>query len=72
MHFTSGINDDVHQLATPITLAYVLLDGSSTLFPHVLKANPQTIKAGMRVQVAYATPPVHHPIHLMYFAPLEE
>lgn len=71
MHFTSGANPDVEQLETPVILAYVLLDGSSTLFPHLLKADPATMQTGMRVRVAYADGPVHHPIHLMYFIPTE-
>jgi hypothetical protein len=69
MHFTSGVNADVENPGAPVVLAYVLLDGSSTLFPHVLKA--ETVKTKMRVQVEYATTPVTHPIHLMYFVPLE-
>lgn len=72
MHFSSGINDDVRQLQMPMILAYVLLDGSSTLFPHVLKADPTTIHPDMRVQIAYADMPVQHPIHLMHFVPMEE
>lgn len=71
MHFTSGANEDVAQLAMPAILAYVLLDGSSTLFPHLLKTEPDHLKIGMRVRVAYAEIPVSHPIHLMYFVPLE-
>lgn len=72
MHFPSLVNDDVRRLETPVTLAYVLLDGGSTLFPHILKAAPESIHIGMRVRVAYAAAPVQHPIHLMYFVPLEE
>lgn len=71
MHFTSGINDDVKNLGTPVILAYVLLDGSSTLFPHVLKTDPETVHIGMRVQVTYSTKSVQHPIHLMYFQAME-
>lgn len=72
MHFASIVNDDVRQLQMPIILAYVLLDGSSTLFPHLLKANPETIQHGMRVRVAYSDTPVQHPIHLMHFIPMED
>jgi uncharacterized protein len=67
MHFTSGINDDVRALATPLVFAYVLLDGAATLFPHLLRCEPTHIRIGMRVKVAYADAPVSHPIHLMYF-----
>lgn len=67
MHFTSGINDDVQRMPTPVVLAYVLMDGSSTLFPHVLKCDPEKVYQGMRVQVTYSDEPVVHPIHLMYF-----
>jgi uncharacterized OB-fold protein len=73
MHFTSGVNQtDVDHIGSPVIMAYVLLDGSSTLFPHLLKAKPDTIKLGMRVQVTYTASPVNHPIHLMYFTPLEK
>jgi uncharacterized OB-fold protein len=71
MHFSSGVNEDVRQLEMPVVLAYVLMDGASTLFPHLLKAEPDSVHSGMRVRVAYAESPVQHPIHLMYFAPLE-
>ncbi|MDQ7026852.1 MAG: Zn-ribbon domain-containing OB-fold protein [Anaerolineae bacterium] len=71
MHFTSEINADVSHLATPVILAYVLLDGSSTLFPHVLKTKPENVQIGLRVQVTYSESPVQHPIHLMYFLPME-
>jgi len=72
MHFSNGVNEDVNALDMPMVLAYVLLDGSSTLFPHLLKCDPKHVHSGMRVQVAYAKPPVSHPIHLIYFVPLEE
>ena len=71
MHASSGINEDVKQLAMPVVLAYALMDGSSTLFPHLLRAAPESVKIGMRVRVAYADNPVFHPIHLMYFEPME-
>jgi hypothetical protein len=70
MHFGSGANDDVSRLPTPYVLAYVLLDGASTLFPHILRAAPQAVHIGMRVRVAYAQESVQHPIHLMYFVPM--
>jgi uncharacterized OB-fold protein len=76
MHYTTETNDDVRALPRPVVLAYVLLDGASTLFPHVLRCLPDAVKAGMRVRVAYAAErgaeTVHHPIHLMHFVPLEE
>lgn len=71
LHFSPASNGDVNTLATPYVLAYVLLDGASTLFPHLLHADPQQVVAGMRVRVAYAEQPVEHPIHLMYFVPVE-
>ena len=37
MHFASVVNDDIKRLQTPLILAYVLMDGSSTLFPHLLQ-----------------------------------
>ena len=69
LHFSPGSNDDVLGLTLPYILAYVLLDGASTLFPHLLRANNARI--GMRVRIHYTDQPVHHPIHLMYFVPLE-
>lgn len=72
LHFSPGSNDDVAALETPYILAYVLLDGADTLFPHLLKASPQQVRLGLRVAVAFSDEPVHHPIHLMYFVPVEE
>lgn len=71
LHFSPGSNADVRSLATPYIFAYVLLDGASTLFPHLLRAPLEQVKPGMRVQVAYGDSPVEHPIHLMYFVPAE-
>lgn len=71
MHFGSGANADVNNLPTPYVLAYVLLDGASTLFPHILKAEVEQIYSGMRVRIAYNDGPVEHPIHLMHFVPEE-
>lgn len=70
LHFSPGSNADVRALETPYVLAYVLLDGADTLFPHLLKAPPDRVTRGLRVRVAYADEPVGHPIHLMYFVPV--
>lgn len=67
LHFSPGSNDDVRAQATPYILAYVLLDGADTLFPHLLRAPPDQLHVGMRVRIEYTDGPVHHPIHLMYF-----
>jgi len=72
IHFSPGTNDDVRQLETPYVLAYVLLEGASTLFPHLLKTDLDSIEMGMKVQVAYTDEPVDHPIHLMHFVPMED
>ena len=72
LHFSPGSNDDVSALETPYVLAYVLLDGADTLFPHLLNARPDQVHSGMRVRVAYSDKPVHHPINLMYFVPVVE
>lgn len=72
LHFSPGSNDDVAALETPYVLAYVLLDGADTLFPHLLKAPPDQVHLGMRVAVAFSEEPVHHPIHLMHFVPVVE
>lgn len=71
LHFSPGSNADVAALQTPYVFAYVLLDGASTLFPHLLLADPERVAIGMRVQVHYVDHPVEHPIHLMHFVPLE-
>ena len=71
LHFSPGTNADVRSLAAPYVLAYVLLDGADTLFPHLLKAPLEEVHIGMRVRVAWNSQTVDHPIHLMYFAPLE-
>lgn len=70
LHFSPGSNADVRALETPYVLAYVLLDGADTLFPHLLKARPDQVARGLRVRVAYSDWPVQHPIHLMYFEPI--
>ncbi len=72
LRFSPGSNDDVRALETPYVLAYVLLDGADTLFPHLLKAAPDQAHSGLRVRVAYSDEPVHHPIHLMYFVPVAD
>ncbi|MEO1286394.1 MAG: Zn-ribbon domain-containing OB-fold protein [Chloroflexota bacterium] len=72
LHFSPDSNEDVRQLETPYILAYVLLDGASTLFPHLLKMPIDDVKIGQRVRIHYTEIPVHHPLHLMYFVPLEQ
>lgn len=72
LHFSPGSNDDVRALETPYVLAYVLLDGADTLFPHLLKAPPDHVRTGMRVSVAFSDQPVRHPIHLMVFVPFAD
>ncbi len=67
LHFGPDTNEDVRALKTPYVLAYVLLEGASTLFPHILVAPLERVYLGMRVRVAYKDGPVHHPIHLMHF-----
>lgn len=71
LHFPPGSNADVSALKPPYIFAYVLLDGASTLFPHLLYADAAQVKTGMRVRVAYTTQTVEHPIHLMHFVPAE-
>ncbi len=71
LYFSPGSTPDVEQLQTPYILAYVLLDGASTLFPHLLLADPRRITPGMRVKIEYVDQPVYHPIHLIRFVPLE-
>lgn len=71
MHFGSGVNNDVRHLNTPYVFAYVLLDGASTLFPHLLDASLSAVEIGMRVRAVFNSGPVEHPIHLMRFVPLE-
>lgn len=69
LHFSPGTNADVAALATPYVLAYVLLDGADTLFPHLLRAADESLRRGLRVRVAYHAGSVSHPIHLMHFVP---
>ena len=71
LHYSPGSNPDVDNLTTPYVLAYVLLDGATTLFPHVVRATIDQVTIGMPVQVAYASDDVYHSIHLMYFVPQE-
>lgn len=72
LHFSPGTNADVRALETPYILAYVQLDGADTLFPHLLKVPADKVRTGLRVQVAYTNDTVSHPIHLMYFVPMED
>lgn len=71
MYFSPGTNADVAALVTPYVLAYVLLDGASTLFPHRLRAEPEHVTIGMRVRIEYVDGPVEHPINLMHYVPME-
>lgn len=72
LHFNADVGEDVRSLAGPLLLAYVLLDGSNTLFPHLLRCKPEQAVCGLRVRVAYETKSVSHPLHLMYFIPVTE
>lgn len=72
LHFSPGSNPDVDALTTPYVLAYVLLDGASTLFPHILVAPPDSVSIGMRVRIEYVDQAVFHPLHLIRFVPLED
>lgn len=72
LYFTAGIGADLSNVATPVLLAYVLLDGSDTLFPHLLHCPPERAARGLRVRVAYRREPVSHPLHLMHFVPDDE
>jgi len=58
-------------LKTPYVLAYVKLDGSDTLFAHLLcgYGSVDGLRHGMRVEVVYANDEVAHPILLMGFEP---
>lgn len=71
LHYSPDSTLDVKELKTPYVLAYVLLDGASTLFPHLVDAPLESVSIGMRVRVQYVEHPVFHPIHLMRFVPLE-
>ena len=57
---------------TPYVLAYVQLDGAHTLFAHLLKnyGAPDNVQYGLCVKVVFATQPVAHPLHLMWFEPV--
>ena len=72
LHFSPDTNDDVRSLETPYILAYVLLDGADTLFPHLLKAPLDAVCIGMKVKAVYHNQAVDHPIHLMYFVAVED
>ena len=72
LHFNSAIGEDVRALEGPLLLAYVLLDGSDTLFPHLLRCRPESVVRGLRVRIAYRPGPVSHPLHLMHFVPADE
>ncbi len=67
LHFSPGTNADVAALRTPYVFAYVLLEGADTLFPHLLRAEAEGLRRGLRVRVAYREGTVSHPIHLMHF-----
>lgn len=71
MHFGNGANADVDRLSTPYILVYVLHEGASTLMPHILRADPATVKIGMAVRAVFTPGPVTHPIHLMHYIPEE-
>lgn len=62
------------RLQTPYVLAYVQLDGSDTVFAHLLQnfADRATIRHGLPVRVVYNDGPVDHPIMLMAFEPIDD
>ena len=72
LHFNADIGADVKIHEGPILLAYVLMDGSNTLFPHQLKCNSEQVQIGLRVKISYVSDPVSHPLHLMHFVPVIE
>jgi uncharacterized OB-fold protein len=54
----------------PPLLAYLALDGASTLFLHRLRtADPGALHHGLPVGIVYATEPVDHPLELCWFEP---
>lgn len=59
------------RLPTPYVLAYVELEGATTLFAHLLNNydSLDQLSHGMPVQVVYSEGPVDHPIMLMAFEP---
>lgn len=62
------------KLDAPYVLACVQLEGADTLFMHLLRGYGalQDVEVGMPVHVAYASSPVRHPLHLMWFEPFVE
>ncbi|MXX49818.1 MAG: Zn-ribbon domain-containing OB-fold protein, partial [Chloroflexi bacterium] len=49
LYFSPGTNADVAALEPPYVLAYALLDGADTLFPHLLRAEAASLQRGMRL-----------------------
>lgn len=58
---------------TPYVVAYIALDGASTLCLYQLRnyGDVDQITLGMRVKVAYSTTPAAHPLWSVWFEPEE-
>jgi hypothetical protein len=54
-----------------LVLGYVELEGASTLLLHQIRnyGDPGTLRAGLRMRVAWADEPVGHPMQLFWFEP---
>ncbi|MBI3961593.1 MAG: OB-fold domain-containing protein [Deinococcus sp.] len=55
----------------PLVLAYVDLEGASTLFLHQLRnyGDPSRLKVGLLVRAVFSQEPVDHPLELFWFEP---
>lgn len=72
LHFNAGIGADVASFKGTLFLVYALMDGSHTLFPHLLRCDAERLTIGLRVKTHYVSGPVSHPLHLMHFVPDDE
>ncbi|UCC74427.1 MAG: Zn-ribbon domain-containing OB-fold protein [Gemmatimonadota bacterium] len=56
----------------PYLLAYVALEGVSTLFLHQLRGvGPDALQHGMELHAVFGNEPVDHPLERFWFEPLE-
>lgn len=62
------------RLQTPYVLAYVALDGATTLFAHLLNnfGSLTQLEYGLPVKIVYTEGSVDHPIMLMSFEPVTQ
>ena len=70
MNFTVvHYSEPVHPAAAPFVIGVVRLDGADTCLVHVVRAEPETLKVGLRVQPQWARERRGHVLDLEAYLP---